>query len=93
MKNKSKAKKQQTPAQRIIRCAVAAINSGGEPDLYFVKVKATEEQVSSGVHYQAAKEAAEEDGYEAFLAYDEDDYAGGQMMELFDWETASIVEI
>lgn len=85
--------KKQPATQRTIRCVVSAINSGGEPDLYFVKVKATEEQIHHGDHYDAARAAAEENGYEVFLAYDEDDYAGAAMMKLFKWDTASVVEI
>ena len=77
----------------ILRCVVAAINAAGEPDLFFVKVECTDEQYNDGEHYVAAKRAAEDDGYEPVLAYDEDDPAGSAMMSLFVWKSASTVEV
>lgn len=72
-----------------VRCVVAAINGDGDPDLYFVKVNCTEDQYLLGIHYDAAEFAADREGYEACLAYDEHDSAGKAMMALFDWNTAS----
>jgi len=43
--------------------------------------------------YVAAKVAAENEGYEAMLAYDEYDAAGKAMLGLFDWDSSSIVNI
>lgn len=79
--------------QEIIRCIVAARNAGGEPDLFFVKIKATREEIENGDHYDAAMNAAEEDGYEPTLAYDEKDYGGKMMLKLFDWKTANIISV
>lgn len=78
---------------KIIRCIVACVNSNGEPDLYFVKVKATLDQYENGFHYQTARAAAEDEGYEAVLAYDENDSAGFAMLSLFEWDTASTVSV
>jgi len=77
-----------------IRCVVAAINSNGDPDFYFVKVKATEEQINNGDHYDAARESAEDEGYEALLTYDQNDYGWKAFSRnAFDWKTAPVVTI
>lgn len=70
---------------KIVRCAVACINSNGEPDLFFCKVICSQEEIENGVHYTKAKQKAEEDGYESYLAYDEFDVAGQNIMKLFLW--------
>ena len=54
----------------ITKCFVAVTNSNGEPDFHFVLVKCTTKQFTNGEHYLAAKESAEDNGYEAYLAYD-----------------------
>jgi hypothetical protein len=76
-----------------IRCIVAAVDSNGSPDFYFVKVSATQEQYDNGDHYDRAKEAAEDNGYEPRLAYDEHDAAGRAMLAQFEWDTASTVTV
>ncbi len=76
-----------------IRCIVAATNANGEPDLYFVMVYATEEQINNGEHYEVACAKACEEGYDAVLAYDERDTAGKAMLPLFEWNTAPVVDI
>jgi len=78
---------------KIIKCIVAAMNSNGEPDLYFCIVKCNEEQYDCGDHYDRAKEQCKEDGYEPYIAYDETDTAGKAMLPLFNWDTASILII
>jgi hypothetical protein len=78
---------------KTIRCIVACINSNGEPDLFFVKVKGTEEQINNGEHYTTAKEAADAEGYDPVLTYDEECAAGRAMLALFEWDTASTIEI
>jgi len=77
----------------IVRCVVAAVNSNGEPDLYFVKVVCTQEQFDNGAHYEAALQSAEDEGFDPALAYDEQDYAGDRMMGLFVWSSATSVDI
>ena len=81
------------PKTITIRCVVAVINSNGAPDFYFVHVRLTKEQYDEGAHYEAAKNDAEANGYEAYLAYDERDVAGAKLMDLFDWTTASLVDV
>jgi len=71
---------------------VAATNSNGEPDFFFVKVDGTEEQIEHGWHYDAAKDEASEHGYEPYLVYDENCSAGKALMEHFVWESASTVQ-
>lgn len=77
----------------MLRCAVAAINSNGEPDLFFVKVVCTEDDFENGRHYVAAYEAAEAAGYDGKVAYDERDNAGEAMLQNFVWESASVVTV
>jgi len=77
----------------IIRCVVSALNANGEPDLYFVKVNCSENQVSESKHYAVAKEQAEQEGFEAYLVYDEKDRAGQALMPLFAWDNASEVTV
>lgn len=76
-----------------VRCIVSARNAGGEPDLFFVKVIANGDQLDDGQHYEAAKLKCLEEGYEPHLAYDELDSAGKSMLDLFEWDTASTVNI
>ena len=76
-----------------IKCIVSCINSNGEPDLYFIVIECSEDQYDNGDHYDAAKGQCEEDGYEPYLAYDENDAAGNSMLPLFIWESATILEI
>lgn len=68
---------------------VAATNANGEPDFFFCKVRCTGEQYDNGEHYDKAKDAAEDEGYEAYLAIDENDPAGRAILDHFVWESAS----
>lgn len=79
--------------KRIVKMAVAALNSNGEPDLFFCWVTCTEQQRDSGEHYDAAKTAASAEGYKPALAYDEDDPPGAGLMELAVWESMSTIDI
>ena len=74
-----------------LKCIIAGHNSNGDPDLYFVKVEGTPKQFEEGSHYRAAKRAAEDNGYEPGVAFDEEDTAGKRLLPLFDWSTASTV--
>lgn len=77
----------------IVRMMVACHNPNGEPDLFFCKVRCTQDERDAGVCYQVAKSAADADGYgEPFLAFDETDHAGAALLNHFEWETASIVD-
>jgi hypothetical protein len=77
----------------IIKCIVAAQNSNGESDFYFVKVDCTQEQYDNGEHYSAACDKAEEEGYDAFLAYDENDVGGKAILDKFAWDSAITIKI
>ncbi len=77
----------------IIKCIVACLNSNGERDLYFVKIKCTEEQYNLGQHYEEAQTSAEEEGYDPALVFDENDPGGRAMLPLFAWESASVLEV
>lgn len=76
----------------IVRCVVAASNAGGEPDLFPVKVICSEEQYTNGEHYAAANQAAEDEGYEPALAFDENDPGGVAMMSIFTWSSAPLAD-
>ena len=78
-----------------IKCIVACHNSNGEPDLFFVKVEATEDQIENGEHYDRARREAELCGYDAGITsvtFDESDSAGKAMLDLFQWDTSSIIK-
>ncbi len=80
--------------KKTIKCVVAAIDSNGSSDFYFVKVKATQDKIDDGDHISAAKTQCEDDGYEAFLVYDQDDSAWSAFSrKAFDWKNAIVVEI
>jgi len=72
-----------------INCIVAAHNANGEPDLYFCRVRCTEQQYEAGDHYDRAKRAALDEGYgSTAVVFDQYDSAGRAMSGLFAWESA-----
>ena len=79
----------------IRRCVVAGLNTNTySNDLFFIKVRGTCKQLAEGDHFQAATEAAEDQGYDnPCVCFDETDPAGSAMMSLFNWDTASIVDV
>lgn len=72
-----------------VRCAVSCVNSNGEVDFYFCKVVCTQDEYDNGAHYYYAKEAAENEGYETHLAYDEVECPA--LMSLFAWVSADYI--
>lgn len=70
---------------------VAAIDSNGEADFHFVRVVGLDEHIHEGLFGDAAKEHAESEGFEPYLAYDELDRAGHRMLGMFEWKTSSII--
>lgn len=79
-------------ATRILKMVVAGDNSEGAPDFYFCNIQATEAEVESGLHYEAAKDAASEHDYSPpFVVFDEDDMSFGPrfLLDHFTWESAS----
>ncbi len=77
----------------IVRCMVAAINPNGDADFYFVKVDCTEEQYDLGEHYDAAENQAIKEYYEPKLTFDEFESAGKAIVEHFEWDTATTINI
>lgn len=76
----------------IVRMVVAAHGFDG-PDLYFCKVECSQEQYDDGEHYDIAKSAAKENGYdEPMVAFDENDPPKA-MFDLFEWDTATVCKI
>lgn len=78
-----------------IKCAVACTDSSGVPAMFFVKMMASIKQVNNGDHYKAAKYFCEEQGYEAFLVYDQWD---SQLLEYnffkqIDWDNVPSTKI
>jgi hypothetical protein len=49
----------------IIKCLVACTNSNGEPELLHIPVECSQEEYDNGKHYEKAKAAAEDEGYES----------------------------
>jgi hypothetical protein len=77
----------------VVRCMVSALNSNGDSDFHFCKVKCTPDQYEEGEHYRAAGAHAREEGFEPLLAYDECDSAGQAMLDMFNWEPAQVVTL
>ena len=51
--------------------AVACLNAAGCSDFFVTQVNVSQEQYEEGIHYDVAKEKAEENGYEGpFVCYD-----------------------
>ena len=77
---------------KTIRCIVAVNNSAGEPDLFFVKVRCSEEEYNNGDHYDAAKNYFDDEGFVPKIVFDENDPGGRAMLSLFAWDTASVID-
>ena len=77
---------------RDVKCVVAGVNAQGVADFWFVIVRCTEEDFDLGRHYDAAQAFAEDNDFEAKLTYDEVE-AQAAFMDLFIWESASVVGI
>lgn len=77
----------------IVRCIVAG-HGGDGPDLFFVQVQCGDEAYTVGDHYQGAEKWASGEGYDGpFVVFDEKDPGGRAMMHLFEWDSASCVDI
>jgi hypothetical protein len=62
-------------ADKSVKVAVVCRNASGEPDIVIYEIVCTASAYSDGDHYETAKSKAEEDGYEASIAFDEFDPA------------------
>jgi hypothetical protein len=69
-----------------VKCAVFSHNSNGEPDIFFCRINCSSEEYDHGKHYHKANELAQENGYDPFLACDENDPAGA-VMRLCQWSS------
>lgn len=77
----------------VCKMVVAATNAGGEPDLYFCKVDCAEQDYQLGWHYEAAKNAAKDNGYEGeMVAFDEND-PPKPLFNLFNWDSATVYQL
>lgn len=62
----------------------------GRPSFYLVRIRCTQEEYDDGVHYQAAKEACDEQGYTNIgLVYDEYD-GPAWLHKWFDWSSVDV---
>lgn len=67
-----------------VNCLVACHNANGVPVLWPVTVTGEKEQMDEGEHYEAAKKAADEQGYEGpFVVFDEFDTCSFGGINLF----------
>ena len=78
---------------KTVKVIVAAYNTNGEPDFFFVIVRCTQEEYDNGDHYVVAEEKAIREGYTPRISYDEFDTAGKALLPLFVWESASKVSV
>lgn len=77
-----------------LKCVCAAINSNGEPDFFFHRVRCTEAQYEDGAHYTAAEAETVEHGAEALVCFDERDTAFSAFRcNAFVWHSAPIIDI
>lgn len=75
------------------KVVVAAVNAAGSPDFFFCKVNCLPADYNEGIHYEIAKQAAKENGYEKpMVAFDELDAPcpGHDFFSLFVWDSASL---
>ena len=89
--------------RRLIRCAVPIYNGQGDPDFGFVLISVPLDYVNvdedglEGLshHHAAARRAAETLGDVAELVpvYDSEDGRWDALLDLFDWDTASVFEL
>lgn len=82
-----------TEERKEIKVMVAAVNAGGEPDFFFCKVNCNESEINDGEHYEAAKATAEKEGYEPRLAFDQNDSGGQAILDVFEWDSADVVDL
>jgi hypothetical protein len=73
------------------KVVVACYNASGEPDFFFCKVNCLPADYDEGVHYEIAKQAAKDNGYERpNVAYDESDSPAKELFKMFEWDSASL---
>jgi hypothetical protein len=74
-----------------LKMVVACTNANGDADLFFfIMDKIPEDQYDLGGHFDAAKEHAENEGYEHPMVVF-DDSMPIALENIFEWETASVI--
>ncbi len=76
-----------------LKMIVAAVNAAGEPDFFFCKVNCSESEIDDGEHYEAARTLADEEGFETRLVFDERDSGGRAILDVFEWASATVVDL
>lgn len=82
-----------TSATQKTNIVVACTNASGDPDLFFFVLDGLDDDaIDDGGHYDAAKQYALTQGYEAPMVV----FDGGDMSDaldgLFAWDTATVVQ-
>lgn len=76
-----------------IKVMVAVVDANGEPDFFFCKVNCNESEINDGEHYEAARALATDEGHEVRLVYDQTDRGGKAIEHVFEWDSASVVDL
>lgn len=77
-----------------IRMAVVGTNANGAPDLYLTFVEATDLQYNEGLHYDAAIDRAEDEGYRApMIAFDQNDAASRTLRDAVAFMEGTVDEV
>ena len=82
-------KEYDTMIQNIV---VAATNANGDADLFFFKMRMTEDDYNNGYHYESAIQYAESQDYEQPMVVF-DGSMPKALEDLFEWDTASIIDL
>lgn len=78
---------------KIINCVVAGINRFGEPDMFFVRVNCTQDQIDNGKYYFAARKHVEESGFVPVMVFAENDPGYSYIRTEQSEDVAEIIEI
>jgi hypothetical protein len=70
----------------VVKCAVAGNNSNGSPDIFFTKIKVTQEDYDNGKHYELALEDADSTSFDGQTVFDEND-DGRAILQLCVWDS------
>lgn len=76
----------------IIDIVVACTNANGDADLFFFKMELENDQYDLGEHYEAAKNYADDQGYEGEMVVF-DNSMPKALHDIFVWESASTINI
>ena len=69
-----------------VKVVVLCTNAAGEPEFHTCTPEVTQEQYDTGDHYDLAKENAADNGFEEpMVAFDQNDGAARQLVDLQNW--------